>query len=517
MQARTMKEWWPGWLMFAAATASSICQAAEIAPIDISQRIDQRLRINDDSRSESDPGFLRRLTLDLAGRIPSIAEVHDYCGNTSESRRDEAIHRLMQSGIYHRNMATFWRRSWVPQADTREFAAVTDNFELWLAHRLRDGAKYDELVVEILTLDQTKIARAGTAPVGFYDANLSKPENLAASSTRAFLGMNLDCAQCHNHPFSRWTREQFWQTAAFFAPPTMDGTLQAKAPRIRIPDTELEYEPAFLTKAEIQFPQKLDSITLRRVLVDWMMQDQERLLAKNAVNRLWAHFFGEAIIEPVDDLSRGDAQSGERADLLNEIANDFVVSGYNLNVVVAGIVGSKAYRLSSSAETTTSNPAASTDSSPFYNGRTAVRGLTGEQLYDSLQTAAGLPADRADVGGGDGRGRRRDFSSQFYVEQTHNAERSISQALTLMNGSLVNELTSAKGNPLLASVLSSPFMSVDEQIDSIFIAVLGRPARDAELKMVKRTSDSFPDLAREQHMGNLFWVLVNSAEFNTNH
>jgi hypothetical protein len=103
------------------------------------------------------------------------------------------------------------------------------------------------------------------------------------------------------------------------------------------------------------------------------------------------------------------------------------------------------------------------------------------------------------------------------VERPNTAERSISQSLTLMNGSLVNELASPKGNPMLASVLSSPFMTFDEQIDTVFIAVLSRHARDTELQVVKRNFESRPDAVREQHLGNLFWVLVNSSEFNTNH
>lgn len=499
----------PGLILAGIAIAASVSQAQEVSPAEIARRIDARLQVDaaNESQFASDAQFLRRLTLDLAGRIPSIAEVHEFQDNTSQSRRDDAIRRLMQSGVYYRNMATFLRRAWVPQADTREFASVTDGFELWVANRLREGARYDDLVAEILTLDNSKAATAKISPIGFYDANLAKPENLAASSTRAFLGLNLDCAQCHNHPFSRWTREQFWQTAAFFAQPTMGADSQMKLPKVRVPDTELEYEPTLLSKAQIQVPQQLDSVSLRRALVDWTKTDEERFLAKNAVNRLWAHLFGEAIVEPMDDLSSDEFRTGDRADLLNEISALFIKSGYNVEGLVEGIVGSNAYRLA----TEQSGEAPARLASPI------VRGLTGEQMYDSLQAAAGLQAERQDVAGGAVRGRRRDFAATFYVERPNTAERSISQALTLMNGSLVNELASPKGNPMLASVLSSPFMTFDEQIDTVFIAVLSRHARDAELQVVKRNYESRPDAVREQHLGNLFWVLVNSSEFNTNH
>jgi len=495
--------------------AANTSHAQEASAVDISRKIDEQLRVDaaDETQFVGNSEYLRRLTLDLAGRIPSIAEVHEFHDDTSQSRRPDAIRRLMQSGVYYRNLATFLRRSWVPQADTREFAAVTDGFELWVANRLREGARYDDLVTEILTLDNSKAATAKMSPVGFYDANLSKPENLAASSTRAFLGLNLDCAQCHNHPFSRWTREQFWQTAAFFAQPTMGADSQMKLPKVRVPDTELEYEPTLLSKSQIQVPQQLNSVSLRQMLVEWSKTDEERLLAKNAVNRLWAHFFGEAIVEPIDDLSSDEFRTGERADLLNDIATLFIKSGYNIDVLVEGIVGSNAYRLATPVQP-------KDDSAPAVQVRLAspiVRGLTGEQMYDSLQMAAGLVAERRDVAGGATRGRRRDFASLFYVERPNTAERSISQSLTLMNGSLVNELASPKGNPTLASVLNSPFMTFDEQIDTVFIAVLSRHATNAELNVVKRNFESRADAVRDQHLGNLFWVLVNSSEFNTNH
>ena len=510
-----------GWLcLLILLTAAKASCAVEVSPLTISRLIDQRLGIDAANHSQfaSDAEFLRRVTLDLAGRIPTIVEVHEYLSNTSESRRNETIDRLMHSGVHYRNMATFWRRAWVPQADTPEFDSVTDDFERWLIHRLQKGPRYDELVVEVLTLDHENNLPASTTPIGFYDANLAKPENLAASATRAFLGINLDCAQCHDHPFSRWTREQFWQTAAFFAEPRVNDKSQTQPPKVRVPDTEMEYEPALLTKSKIEWPQKLDSVKLRLILVDWMKVNEDQLLAKNAVNRLWAHYFGEAIIEPVDDLSRDEVQTGDRARLLNDLSAAFIASNYDLDMLTEGIVSSNAYRLSSSPSGTKSQSESDPDTpGPFRITRATVRGLTGEQLYDSLQTAANLPSERRDVGGRSDRSQRNEFASRFYIENAFSAERSITQALTLMNGSFVNELTTKQGNMMLASLLSSPFMSFDEKIDTVFIAVLGRHARADELQVVKQSFESHKDTTPESHLGNLFWVLVNSSEFNTNH
>ncbi|MBI1347256.1 DUF1549 domain-containing protein [bacterium] len=513
----------------------AVSPAGEIQPSDIAREIDARLGIDSSEKAPlaSDAEFLRRVTLDLAGRIPTIAEVHEYLADERESRQMEAIRRLMQSGVHDRTMATFWRRSWVPQADTPEFAGVTENFELWVGQRLQAGTPYDQLVQEIVTFDRLPAQGSATSPVGFYDANQNRPENLAASTTRAFLGINLDCAQCHDHPFARWTRGQFWETAAFFALPEVQANGLTMPPKVRVPDTDLEFAPALLTRNEIEWPEPLNSVGLREILVDWMQHDDQQLLARNAVNRLWSHFFGEAIIEPMDDLSRDEFQTGDRAALLDALARQFIASGYNLDVLVEGMVRSQAYRLASAVvEPTETKPTETSigsievdpmtdseteNSAPLRWNHAAVRGLSGEQLYDSLQTAAGLPPERSDLGRDAGRSPRREFAAQFYVERTHNAERSISQALTLMNGSLINELTTMSGNRMLGSVLSSPFMSEEEQIDTVFIAVLGRHARDAELQVVQQGFAAHPQATREQHLGNLFWVLVNTSEFNTNH
>ena len=492
------------------------CCAGDLSSHGISRLIDQRLEAKAGEGSPTfadDAAFLRRLSLDLVGRIPKVAEVREFLEDDSETKRDRAIERLLDSGAHYKNMATFWRRAWVPQADTPEFADVADGFELWLSHELRRQTSYDRLVAKVVIWNLEVRTSGAIDPGGFYSANESSPANLAASSTRAFLGINLDCAQCHNHPFARWTREQFWQTAAFFASPAKDGDGKAALPKVRIPDSELEYEPALLSAQRVDWPSDLDTVALRKVLADWMTSERNLYLAKNAVNRLFSHFFGEAIVEPMDDLSSDAAASGARAELLAELAQAFVASGYDLRLLVEAMVRSDAYRLAS--HPSANSP--SSDSESIARSSAVVRGLTGEQLYDSLRTAAGLPPERSDVGRGSRLDQRKDFISVFYVERAHNAERSISQALALMNGSLVSELSAAANNPLLAGVLASPFMSRDEQIDTVFIAVLGRHAGEAERQAVLRRFEARPDAEFQEKLGDLFWVLVNSPEFNANH
>ncbi|MFO1066560.1 MAG: DUF1549 domain-containing protein [Pirellulales bacterium] len=496
-------------------TTVACCRAADGTATRIAAAIDAKwndaAQANESATQDSaqyakDAVFLRRASLDLIGRIPTVSEVRDYLEDPSESKRDRALSRLLKSGAFSNNMATVWRRAWVPQADTPEFASVRDGFEAWLEKKIQERTPYDHIVREVITFRE-EYETSSISAKGFYLANESKPANLAASSTRAFLGLNLDCAQCHDHPFSRWTRAQFWETAAFFAPPTLDEAGDTELPRIHVPDTDLEYVPRFLSGEASRTLSGQDSDHLRERLVDWMTQEDQRFMAKNAVNRTWAHFFGSAIVEPMDDLSSDAAQQGAQAELLDELAQLFIAGDYDLQAMIEGIVRSNAYRLTSQPTSDVSNPKTR---GPM------VRGLSGEQLFDSLSTAAGLPHERHDLQSGNARSPRQDFAAAFYVERVGFAERSISQSLTMMNGSFVNSLADRASNKLIASVVTNPFMQIDERIDTVFLAVLGRHTVPAELQQVKQRLELNSGDRLEQKLGDLFWVLVNTPEFHTN-
>lgn len=499
----------------------AICFAEEShsqspSPEQLAKRIDQRLLTsNGDTplRFADDATFLRRVTLDLSGRIPTISEVREFLEDSSQTKYRKVVDRLMNSGVHVQNEATLWRRAWIPQADTREYVEVADDFEMWLAQKLQQRIRYDQLVREVITWkDET--ASNEIDPNGFYVANESKPENLAASATRAFLGINLDCAQCHDHPFSRWTREQFWQTAAFFAEPKQQADGSTMLVKVKIPDSKLEFAPKLLSETNVEWPEHTDSVALKTVLADWILTEDQKYLARNAVNRIWSHYFGAALIEPMDDLSSDASQSGSRAELLNELANLFVASGYDMQFITAGIVLSDAYRLSSKQEGVTDE---STDSNELVMHAARVRGLSGDQLYNSLRTSAGLVSTSSGANGDRRSDPRQTFMLDFHVERVGEAERSISQALTLMNGSFTNALATKSNNQMLAAVLVSPFMSFDDQIDTIFIATLGRHADEAELNAVRRYANSQGNDDRERCLGDLYWSLINGPEFNTNH
>ncbi|WP_020468793.1 DUF1549 and DUF1553 domain-containing protein [Zavarzinella formosa] len=477
------------------------------------------------SAMTDDATFLRRVSLDLIGRIPTVAESREFLADSRPDKRSRLVDNLLDSPGYANHFATSWRRTWMPQADTRQFSRLGDDFEDWLVSRLRQNTGYDRMVQELLTVPTGTAYRRGfqpvspeASPVGFFVASEQKPENLAANTARAFLGINLDCAQCHNHPFARRTRDQFWQTAAFFAKPTGGSDTMPAKLELGIPDTKKTVSAKLLTDGKLNWPVKLETDTGRELLAKWVTEKENPYFAKNAVNRLWAHFFGIGIAEPLDDLSGDNPPS--HPELLDDLAASFAESKYDLKSIIKSLVLSRAYQLSS-----TGSPASmGTDETRLFN-RAPVRGLTGEQLFDSLRLAAGLPAERSDrvdftaeiMNQGGTRGRKA-FAARFLIDRPVTAQRSIVQALSLMNGRLTGDLSTADKSPALAAAADAPFLDTKGKVETLFFATLGRNPTEAELvALVKHVDSGGAEKNPTKALADVFWALLNSSEFNTNH
>ena len=183
-----------------------------------------------------------------------------------------------------------------------------------------------------------------------------KPENLAAGVARVFLGIRLECAQCHNHPFARWKREQFWSLAAFFAEVAPDGPENAvtarrepnAAPRreLTIPGTKKVVTASHLDGSTPAWRRRADT---REILAEWVTAPDNPYFARAVVNRVWARFFGIGLIEPVDDLD-AEAGSAELSGLLDELAGQFRAHGYNLKFLIRALTATRAYNLSSAGK-----------------------------------------------------------------------------------------------------------------------------------------------------------------------
>jgi hypothetical protein len=457
-----------------------------------------------------DATFLRRVYLDLPGHIPTVAEARAFLADNDPHKRAKLVDRLLDHPATARHLAQFWRRSWLPQADNQQLSQLAEELERWLAASLAADVSYQQLARQLLLADVQQYRSEGDQELSpnsaFLVAAEFRPENLAANACRSFLGINLDCAQCHDHPFSRWKREQFWQTAAFFVRPARAAEeLDTDHYRVTIPETELVISARLLNGDEPAWPQKMELDSGRRVLVDWIAASDNPFFARNAVNRLWSHFFGQGLIEPLDDLSaEGPHLHGP---LLDELAQQFVLTNWQWKPLARAMVLSRVYQLDSLAADERCQQAP-----PELYPQMPVRSLSGEQLYHSLLIATGKPLAADHSAGGDE--SRQAFVGKFGSDRSARSERSILQSLLLMNGPLTQELTAAD-SPLVRSVANSPFWTDEKKVEVLFLAAYSRPPHDDERALALKTMAA--PSQREQALSDLLWALLNSGEFNCNH
>lgn len=494
-----------------------------------------------------DAEFFRRVWLDLAGKIPSAAEARDFLDDPDPDKRAKAVERLLQGPSYVNHLSKVWRALLIPEADAGNQAQLAaPDFEAWLRQKIADNAGYDVLAREIVAFAPERSPNGGFRPFGrgseaptpqaYYLAKESKPENLAAGTARTFLGIRIECAQCHDHPFARWTREQFWGYAAFFGGIEADGEAgqgrparkAAGPPELTIPDSKKVVRAGFLDGGE---PRWSSGVGPRALLADWMTAPENPFFARAGANRLWAHFFGVGLVDPIDDL--GESNPSSHPELLDELARQFAQHRYDFKFLIRALTSSRAYELTSDAQ-------GAGEVDPRLFARMAVKGLTGEQLYDSILQATGRPRGENDPG-------RNEFLRRFARrdEKPTDTQTTILQALSMMNGRLISDSTSLARGATLGAVVDAPFLDTAEKVEALFLATLSRKPRPEELARLveyverrapepsprslveslasrataayRRQPPPAPATARNEALADVFWALLNNAEFLFNH
>lgn len=479
-----------------------------------------------------DADFLRRVSLDLIGRIPRVSESRAFQDESAADRRVQLVERMLESSGYVTAMGSYYRSVLLPANNNMQFFQFQNpQVNAWVEQKIRANAPYDKLVHEVIAgptgFGGPRGGFGGLQPAGqpnfspaaqaFYVANENKAENVASSVSRLFLGVRLECAQCHDHPFASWSRKTFWETAAFFPqlqqPRFENGkVIQPKKlePReIAIPGTSDTVVARFMDKTKPNWEGDPDP---RKVYADWVISKDNPYFAKVAVNRLWAHFMGQGFAEPVDDEST-DENPVSHPELLDTLAREFVLSGYDVKHMVRAFTRTAAYQRSS--EQTNAGQA-----DVRLWARMPVRGLSAEQLYDSLAVAVGARPTSNDpqqqfrqFGGG-----KFDFLTRFASnDRKTDKQTSILQALAMMNGNLVTDATTLKTGNTLAAVADAPFMSTQQKVETLFLATVGRPPRSEERERFELYVDKGG--ARNDQgsaLADVFWVLLNSSEFALN-
>jgi hypothetical protein len=470
----------------------------------------------------SDTEFMRRVYLDLTGRIPTVSEVHDFDDDKSPNRRELLVDRLLVHRDHATHVAALWHAVLLPTEVDLTRIGGADKFDEWLADRFTANEPYDQIVRELL-LAEGRVSESG--PLLFYAALKLNPEELAARSSRAFLGVRMECAQCHDHKFDVMTQHDFWSFAAFFARISRPrGKMEMTSPVLAVHDNErgdvtipnsTEVVPPRLPTAAADIQDAPGGPSRRKQLVDWLTSKDNGQFARAAVNRVWAQLFGRGLVEPVDDMR--PINTPIAPEVLDTLSRDFAASGFDLRRLTRALVLTKTYQLSSRSK--------DNDPSRTLNfAQMNIKSFTAEQLYDCIAVATQKSKVVGATPNAAGLERFGDMSRQAFVDQFRaptnevtDYHAGIPQALTLMHGALIQNATDLNTSGLLNS-LAAPFFTDEQRLETLFLSTLSRQPEAAEREaMLKSISAAKSDEERQRALGDVLWALLNSAEFTFNH
>lgn len=463
----------------------------------------------------SDEEFVRRVYLDLAGRVPTAEQAARFLDSKEPNRRARLIDELLADANFGKHQADVWQALLLPRlGENRRLMQWYPNLTKWLEERFNQNAPWSETVKALLTasgpVDQPN-------PVIYWVANPTV-DKVTDNISRLFLGVQLECAQCHNHPFTDYKRDEYWGMAAFFLKVAPDGNPKGAAKkggsisisergrqpnRKRLPDSAKIVPAKFLQGEQ---PALRPADLARPVLADWLATPTNPFFARAMVNRVWHGLFGRGIVMPVDDMHEGHPPS--HPELLTELSRQFAASGFDVKYLVRAICNSDTYQRSSKPHGTNA------DAAPELYARMAIRPLSPAQMYDSLQqiVAAGGqgPGARRGKAARQAPNAREAFVTFFQVEDNGDPteyQTGIPQVLRLMNAPVTN-------NAGLGPVVRDS-ADRDRALEKLYLTVLARRPTAEERDRVAaylRTNTGEP---RNAHAGVL-WALLNSSEFALN-
>ncbi len=465
----------------------------------------------------SDETFLRRVYLDTIGMLPTESQRASFVADTNPLKRQEIVEQLINSDHF----LDMWIMKIAEMLQVRRANGLTSKglslYDSWLREKIHSGETIDQVIGELI---QASGSTFENPPTSYYQTETT-PQLLAENIAQAFLGTRIQCAQCHNHPFDRWTMDDYYGFAAFVS---QVGYKQAKDPReitvYNLGEGSLEHPipgrtvmPKFLGGDE---PEIRDGQDYRVALAQWLTSPDNPAFSRNFANVMWAHFTGMGIVEPVDDVRVSNPPTNPQ--LLDALGNKLVEYKFDLRSLARDICNSKTYQLS-----TQTNAGNEWDDRNFSHAK--IRRMRAEVLLDCISQVtltsdrlAGLPLGGRAIQVPDG------SSSNYFLETFGRARRStpctcevstsptLSQALHLLNG----ETTSGKiAQGEWIRRLMDQGKPPMEIVDAIYLACYTRPPTAAERQSIESKLEGAEDVGTE--LVDLFWAILNSNEFIFNH
>ncbi len=485
------------------------------------------------SKQTNDTEFLRRIYLDMTGRIPTPEEVLDFVDDAAPNKRSKKIDELIGS----KASVDYWTLLWVNWLIGRRGDGDDQRIGLngWVREALETNMPYNQFVKELVSADgETKDNAAGNYVLRYERS----PVFLTSHTSRLFLGLPMQCAECHDHKTEAWLQEDFYGIAAFFTgieseekeeyqvvdmsgnPTMMQNVLIKNTPKqqrtIYVESMDTSVPPRYLDKTEY----KGELTKKREALAEWMTAKTNPYFSKAIVNRIWKHFMGRAFVEPIDGF--GEEYPATNPELLAWLAEDFVIHGYDLQHLMRTILNSKVYQRSS--KTNKSN-----ENDDIYYSHAYMKPLSTEQfLYSMLQATAFEKLQQRKAGGQlkkvEVENMKREHLRRFLflldngeMEEIEAFNGTVPQALMMINGSLVNDSANYKERGSFINYVLDNWRDTIDRVQYIYLTVLSRKPTSKEQTYFQRYLDR--SLYRDKILAyeDLYWVLLNSAEFSLNH
>ena len=469
------------------------------------------------SELASDAEFVRRIYLDLVGVLPTAVETEKFLASEDPAKRSRLVDELLE----HPGFAEFWATKWgdLLRINNKTMSGPgVHKFHRWLVKSVRENMPYDEFVRSLVTSQGSTFS---TPPANYYRA-ASNTDDCTETTAQLFVGVRIQCAKCHNHPFERWTQDNYYGLSAFF------GRVQRKKVsatgevliwvsregEVTQPRTGQTMKPWLPFVGELDLPEGVDR---REVFAQWLTSTENPLLAKVEANRVWAHLMGRGIVEPVDDFR--DSNPPANAELLEALAEDFKRSGFDRKHLIRTIASSRTYQLASRGNELNRHDFK-------YASHARTRMLTAEQLLNAIcqltgvdESFEGLPEGTLatalpspDYG--------KDFLKIFgkplrdtACECERGSTSDLARVMELINGPLVHDKVKSSNNRLRLMVKEGA--SNSDILRVLYLLAYSRPPNAQEFK----TALDYLSVATDRLEGleDLVWTIINSKEFLFQH
>lgn len=468
----------------------------------------------------SDYEFLRRVYLDTVGLLPTLDETKEFVESREPGKRARLIDRLLArpefAEVWATRFADLYRTGLLDQG--YKGGRLMYN---WLRKSMLEDKPYNQYATELLTASgQLKFNPTANF---YYVTEFSEPENIATDISQVFLGVRLECARCHNHPWEKWTQDDFWGFAAFFGRMGIKDTYENDESQVLLkvkgevihPKTKKPIGPKYLDgPSEVEAPDE----DVREKLAAWITSPKNPWFARAITNRMVKHYLGRGMVEPVDDFRVTNPPSNQA--LLDALAKDFVDNGYSLHHMVRVILNSRVYQLTSEPNET--NRGDTINYSRYY-----VKRLMAEQLADSIAEVTGVPEKYPGYMLGTHamaipQGAPSYFLATFgrmkarEVICERDSQPDMVQAMHLISGETLMRQTTAKGGNL-DQWMADASLTDEDVVRRIFLAAVVREPDHREIETALLPLQSKGGESRRQAFEDVLWTIFNSKEFLFNH